>query len=174
MWYFHYVIFSLFSAPTEAPPNEDEQTSNSVQEVANENSNSDNANSNANGGIVALRASYNNIIHMIERIEQCTWSIFQLHISNHFYGFLLQCTAGSCTSDVTKPYCSTEASKAVGEVGTCIACQADASGSDGSGDGTTKVLINAFTFLLFLIFIWIWCQFFALSPNNTITILGYL
>ena len=72
MWYFYNITFSLFSAPTEAPPNEDEQTSNSVQEVANENSNSDNANSNANGGIVALRASYNNIIHMIERIEQCT------------------------------------------------------------------------------------------------------
>ena len=78
---------------------------------------------------------------------------YQLHISNHFYGLKLQCTAGSCTSDVTKPYCSTDASKDVGEVGTCIACQADASGSDGAGDGTTKVLIITFIFLLFLIFI---------------------
>ena len=58
-------------------------------------------------------------------------------INNHF---LLQCTADSCTSDVVKPYCSTETSKAVGAVGTCIACQANADGSGGAGDGTGKVL----------------------------------
>ena len=58
----------MFLAPTEAPLKEDEQTSNSVQEVVNENDSSGNANSNANGGIVELRASYNNVIYMIKRI----------------------------------------------------------------------------------------------------------
>ena len=58
----------MFLAPTEAPLKEDEQTSNSVQEVVNDDS-SGNTNSNTNGGIVALRVSYITIIYMIERFE---------------------------------------------------------------------------------------------------------
>ena len=58
----------MFLAPTEEEQ-EDEQTSNIVQEVVNENDSSANGNTNTNGGIVALRVSYITIIYMIERFE---------------------------------------------------------------------------------------------------------
>ena len=64
------------------------------------------------------------------------------YIFNHVHFILFQCTADSCTSVLTKPYCSTENSKAIGDVGICIACQAVSDGSGGAGDGTGKVLIG--------------------------------